>query len=243
MSQKDQAIKDDKISFIVYEENTIPYFKQVTPKVYKFFVYAPTILTFFAIAVVIASFFYTKNVEHFIRSKEPEIIKSLRTENSLLAEKGQELTILNKQLTKKLAQGVSDTPLAGQFLISPVAGQQDLTSPAKVNIQDIKVEVNNDKVFFRFNIVNVTQDGSKLSGYIHIFTTDGNTYQKYPTAQEELDNFSLKYNEGESFATSRFRPVEAIFKKMDRSTLIFKIVIFNRIGDLIHQQQYKEVAN
>lgn len=233
----------DKISMIVYENETIPYLKHINPRIYKFFLYGPTIISILAILVIVGAMMYVKNIEKLVRNKEPDIIKVLRTENSLLKEKADELTLLNKEFTKKISTQVDNTPLSTLYFISPVVGQNDLTNPAQVNIQDIKVESISDKLYFRFNIVNATTDGSKLAGYIHIFVTDGNTYQKYPTSVEELQNFSLRYTDGESFSTARFRPVEAIFKKMDRSTLIFKVIIFNRVGDLIHQQLHKEGLN
>lgn len=230
----------DKISLIVYENETIPYLKQLNPRIYKFLLYGPTIILLIAIFIIIGAAMYLKNIEKSVKTQEPEIIKVLRTENNLLKEKNEELDLLNKEFTKKITTQTSSSALAALYFISPVNGQNDLTSPAQMNIQDIKVENISDKIYFRFNIVNATIDGAKLSGHIHIFVTDGNTYQKYPTSIEEVETFSLKYTDGESFSTARFRPVEAIFKKMDRNTLIFKIVIFNRVGDLIHQQLHKE---
>lgn len=235
--------KHETISLIVYENETIPYLKHINPKIYKFFLYGPTIISLIAILVIIGAMVYVKNIEKVVRNKEPEIIKVLRTENSLLKEKAEELNILNKEFTKKITSQIQETPLSTLYFISPVVGQKELTNPAQVNIQDLKVESISDKLYFRFNIVNTTTDGTKLAGFIHIFVTDGNTFQKYPTSVEELENFSLKYTDGESFSTARFRPVEAIFKKMDRNTLIFKIIIFNRVGDLIHQQLHKEGLN
>lgn len=234
---------DNKISMIIYEDQTIPYLRKIKPTVYKFFLYAPTVILLLSITVMIGSLLYIKNIESVVRSKEPEIIRALRTENSLLQEKAEELSLLNKEFTKKLSSTTASSSMAALDLIAPVIGQTDLTNPASVNIQDMKSEVVGDKIYFRFNIVNNTSDGSKLSGHIHIFVTDGNTYQKYPISVEQPENFSIKFSDGEYFATSRFRPVEAIFKKMDRSTLIYKIIIFNRVGDLIHQQLYKEGLN
>jgi hypothetical protein len=237
-----QAAKD-KVSFILYEGNKIPRYHQFKPKVYKFLIYGPTILTMFSILVLIGTFFYTKNVEKHIRSKEPEIIRTLRTENSLLKERTGELSVLNKELTLKLSSETPKTPLGALNFISPVSGQKDLTSPARVNIQDIKVETVDTKVHVRFNIVNITKNNTKLSGYIHLFVTDGNTIQRYPTVVEDVDTFNLSYNTGESFATSRFRPVEAVLLKPTKKDVVFKIVIFNRLGDLIHQQQFKQEIN
>jgi hypothetical protein len=237
-----QAAKD-KVSFILYEENKIPRYHQFKPQVYKFLIYGPTILTMFSILVLIGTFFYTKNVEKHVRSKEPEIIRALRTENSLLKERTSELSVLNKELTQKLSSETPKTPLGALNFISPVSGQKDLTSPARINIQDIKVESIEEKVFVRFNIVNITPNNTKLSGYIHLFVTDGNTMRRYPSVVEDVDTFNLSYNSGESFATSRFRPVEAVFKKLDKKSTVFKIVIFNRLGDLIHQQQFKQQVN
>lgn len=237
-----QATKD-KVSFILYEENKIPRYHQFKPNVYKFLIYGPTILATFSIIVLIGTFFYTKNVEKHIQSKEPEIIRSLRTENSLLKERTSELSTLNDKLTKKLSSEVPETSLGALNFISPVSGQKNLTSPARVNIPDIKVESADNKVYMRFNIVNITPNNTKLSGYIHLFMTDGNTIQRYPTVAEEIDTFNLSYNSGESFATSRFRPVEVVLTKPTKKNVIFKIIIFNRLGDLIHHQQFKHELN
>lgn len=229
----------EKISFILYEDGKIPRYHQFRPRVYKSLVYAPTVLTLISTFVLIGSYFYTKNIETFIRSNEPEIIKELRTENILLKEKSQELSFLNEQLTTKISSGVPKTPMGALDIMQPVFGQKDMTSPVTINIQDIKPVQSGDKIFFNFNIVNVTPNGTKLAGYIHIFATDGNTYSHYPQETGVVENYALNYTSGESFATSRFRPVEASFAKLDKSSIIFKIIIFNRVGDLIHQQQFK----
>ncbi|OIQ17046.1 MAG: hypothetical protein BM556_12585 [Bacteriovorax sp. MedPE-SWde] len=233
----------DKVSFILYEDNKIPRYHQFKPQVYKFLIYGPTILTMFSVLVLVGTYFYTKNVEKHVRSKEPEMIKLLRTENALVKERSSELTILNKRLTQKLSAEVPKTPLAALNFISPVSGQKDLTNPARINIQDIKVETVDKKLHVRFNIVNVTPENTKLSGYIHLFVTDGNSIQRYPSEVEEIDTFNLSYNSGESFATSRFRPVEAVFPTLPKKSNVFKIIIFNRLGDLIHQQQFKQQVN
>lgn len=233
----------DKISFILYEENKIPSYHQFKPKIYKLLIYGPTILTLLSAIVLAGSYFYSKNVEQLIRSHEPEIIKTLRAENILLREKASELSSLNKEFTKKLSSTVPTTSLESLSIVAPVTGQRDLTSPANIKIQDILPTISANKVFFNFNIINITKNNTKLAGFIHIFVTDGSSYYHYPEMKSEVKYFSIPYNSGEPFATSRFRPVEATFNTFKNSPVIFKIVIFNRLGDLIHQQQFKHYFN
>jgi hypothetical protein len=232
----------DKISFILYEDNRIPRYLQFSRGTYNFFFHAPIVLFTISLLILAGSYFYISNIEQYVRSREPKIIKELQGKNNILALRANELEATIKELTEKL-----NTPIASSNAIdalsffSPIKGQKNLTSPAKVNIQDINISnANNSKLNVRFNIINTTVNNEKLSGYIHVFLTDGTNFKRFPKTTEELENFHFNFNSGESFATSRFRPVEAVFDNISAKNVILKIIIFNRVGDLIHQQQFKK---
>ncbi|MFG1483364.1 hypothetical protein ACRXCV_07565 [Halobacteriovorax sp. GFR7] len=231
----------NNLSFILYENNKVPRYLQLSPREYKAILYVPVVLTVFSIFALAGSYFYTKNIEKLIKAKEPLIIKNLRDENSTLAQKNTELTTLNLDLTNRLAnETISAVSASSLNIIAPVKGQKDLTSPASINIEDLKVTKKDDKAELNFNIINITKDNNKVSGYIHIFLFDGNNYFHYPEGGDSIRNFSLNYTKGESFATSRFRPVTAKFDMPKNKTVMFKILIFNRLGDIVHQQLFRE---
>lgn len=239
--QAAQAAKRNNLSFILYENNKVPRYLQLTPREYKAILYVPVVLTVFSIFALAGSYFYTKNIENLIKAKEPLIIKNLRDENTQINQKNTELTTLNLDLTNRLAnETISAASASSLNIIAPVKGQKDLTSPASINIEDIKVAKNDNKVELNFNLINITKENNRVSGYIHIFLFDGNNYFHYPEGGDSIRNFSLNYTKGESFATSRFRPVTAKFDIPKTKTVMFKVFIFNRLGDIIHQQLFRE---
>ena len=231
----------DKVSFILYEDNKIPSYKQLNKRTHSFFLYAPAAIFVLSIIILTASVFYVRNIETIIRSEEPKIISDLRLKYSEVNDKNQEHIKTIENLTEKLSSTAPLEGLESLALFMPVKGQKDLTNPAQINIQDIRFDKGKDQVFLRFNIINSTPDNRKLSGYIHVFMTDGTQFFRFPALSEALEDYRINFIQGESFATSRFRPVEGIFDyKGSQKSLIFKIIIFNRLGDLIHQQQFKQ---
>ena len=89
------------------------------------------------------------------------------------------------------------------------------------------------KVEFRFDLLNNLDNDEKLSGYISIVQFSENTMSFHPQRSLSLENNRLDFSKGESFVVSRFRPVIAEFDKPNGLSVWYKIFIFSRSGNLI----------
>jgi hypothetical protein len=128
-------------------------------------------------------------------------------------------------------------PLNHLMLFKSVNGQKDLSKPASLNLSDIKVVTNRDTVNLTFNIIPAGEVDKKIAGHIIVLMKNEFGIQFYP--QQVLTNAEaqINYLSGESFATQKFRPVDASFLKPKRSgNSIFSIFIFSKNGDLVHYQ-------
>lgn len=233
---KDKRSRD--ISFIFYENNKIPRYKNIDRFSFSFLTYGPAFLTIASILVAVSSFYYANTIERQIRSSEPEIIRELRNQNISLSSRVDELNLINEKLTTKLSTAAPDDSVSGN-LFAPVPGQKDLTSPVKIDVQDFLAKRVNDKITVDFNVVNLTEENTKIAGYSHLIATDGNIFERYPK-DESNSSLQIIYSTGESFATSRFRPFSAEFSNISSNDVYFNLIIYNRLGDIIYKKIFKQ---
>lgn len=119
----------------------------------------------------------------------------------------------------------------------PIHGQKDKTRPASLNLTGIKVSSTKDNVNLQFNIINLLGGEVKLAGHIIVLMKSDTGIQIYPQQALIANDFQINYSAGESFATQRFRPVDASFSHPKKAgNYSFTVFIFARGGDLIHYQ-------
>lgn len=122
-------------------------------------------------------------------------------------------------------------------LFKPVQGQKDRTRPAQISLGGFNVASLRDTISLRFNITPLLPNEQKISGYILVIMKGETGLQVYPQMSLNAPDAQISYSAGESFATQRFRPVEASFLKPRKSgQFVFTVLIFARNGDLIHTQ-------
>lgn len=119
----------------------------------------------------------------------------------------------------------------------PISGQKDKTNPASLNLTGFKVNSTKDNINFQFNIINLLGGDIKLAGHIVVLMKSDLGVQVYPAQALTPKDLQINYVAGESFATQRFRPVDASFIHPKRyGNFVFNIFIFAKNGDLIHYQ-------
>lgn len=119
----------------------------------------------------------------------------------------------------------------------PIQGQKDRTRPAQINLSGFKTVTGKDTLNLQFNIIPAVSNDAKISGHIIVLMKTEQTVQVYPAAALFGADNQINYSSGETFATQRFRPVDAVFNKPRRAgNAVFTIFIFSRTGDLIHYQ-------
>lgn len=232
-----QALNKDKFSFIVYEGSNSPRYYEMKKAFFRVLVFGLPIITVISIIITLSLIIYFKEIRAQAMRKEPAIINSLKHENFKLQTEVNKVTLLNKELENKLTSTDIGNSLDKLSFLKTPAGQLDKTSPAIFNIEETQVLSDKNNVVLKFNLVNSTKDGSRVYGYLHVFARINGHYVHYPNLDSETDQFSIQFNEGESFATSRFRPVKANFTTPNsKGTAIFQVLVFSRTGDLLHKQ-------
>lgn len=227
------------MSFLIYDDKKGPVFLNTNRFALKFTLYVLPIITIISILVIIGGSVYFKQIREMARRKEPAVIKELKATNSELQDQVNQLQTLNQSFEKKLSSGTTEgikfTSLA---IFKPVAGQEDLSTTPALTIDDINFERTDKDLKIKFNIINQTKNGRKLAGYIHILMSSTSRILLYPTKEIASEDMLISYNQGESFAFSRLRHVNATFdlSGFDEHKVLFKILVFSRTGDLLYKK-------
>ncbi len=225
----------NKLSFIVYEYKRPPRFFEVKKSTLRtFFIFFPTISTIFFIAGIIS----LVQLHIFINKKESGKVTALRTEIKGLKEEVTKAKSETENLYKKI-ENTESKITNSQLLFEIPPAQLDLTANSFFKSENITVKSNDQKTTLKFNLVNITEGNKRISGYFHVLVKTKMGYFFYPQSITETDSEFVKFSSGESFTTSRFRPVEADFKitkkelEETKDSLVFKVFVFSRGGDII----------
>ncbi len=230
---------DKNLSFILYDEVKAPsYFEVNRPLLKKLLIILPLIafISCFALLVIAV---YFKTISLQAERREPEIIKELRNTNVELAGQIKKLETEAKLFEERLAGGSGDSAYMPLNLFRAAPGMQDLTGNPSFALENLEADVANGKTNIRFNIVNTTKENERLAGYIFVAMKTGDILQMYPRGAFGAEDFSITFNRGESFVTSRFRPVEVSFNNLgDHKEALIQVVIFSRTGDILHKRTF-----
>lgn len=229
---------NDKLSFILYTQQKAPRFYEISRNYFKFLTVGLPLITFLSLGALVAMGVYFKQLEVLAKRKEPVVINNLREENQTLSTKISELENLNKSLENKLASPIESTrEFSTLSLFKQVQGQKDLSKSPALTLEEEEVVPSENDLALNFKIVNATKDGSRQAGYLFVVMKAANQVAVYPEDSFERDEMQLAFNKGEYFATSRFRPVRAVFPRVPGARdVLFKIIIFSATGDLIQKQ-------
>lgn len=161
--------------------------------------------------------------------------KNETTEPIPLAKTHAPLEPVQQDPTKKLSPQAFG--LSYLSLFKPVQGQKDRTRPAQISLSGFNAVSLRDTISLRFNITPLLPNEQKIAGHILVIMKGETGLQVYPQMSLNAPDAQISYSAGESFATQRFRPVDASFLKPRKSgQFVFTVLIFARNGDLIHTQ-------
>ncbi len=247
-----ELVNKKNISFILYHKNGAPRFYQISKKSFYLYIITPAVVSLFLLISLLGLLFYFSKIRNMASQKDPEMINLLSKENEQVRKDLIDLTDTNKALQNKLATmnssqrpidlnavDVKDNWDTVALFRAPINGPAE-TFPS-FNIEDSEALVQGQKINFRFNIVNLSKDAQKLSGHIFVIMRDDFGIYFYPNSIFEDDDIKINFNRGESFSTTKFRPVEASFPRPNQSSkFLFKVIIFSRTGSLIHKQVFPQ---
>ncbi|MCO4793122.1 MAG: hypothetical protein KC493_05400 [Bacteriovoracaceae bacterium] len=230
-----------KLGLLVYEADNAPRYYEIKKGLLKFVLYGLPVISIFLLVLVLSGSVYFNQISEMAKRKEPAIIKELRDNSLTLEKKLTETSQLVSTLQNKLSAGhVSGEKLDSTMgLFLPTPGMQDKTKFPNLALEGIEALMSGDKIQLKFNIINQTKDNMKLAGYIFVLMKNSGRISFFPEASLEENEFKIKFNSGESFATQRFRPVDNVFFpyiKGNSKDYLFKILIFSRTGDLLYKQ-------
>ena len=231
----------DQYSFIVYSKEKSPQMYQISKGMVALLYYGLPFVTLFSVLLLAGFILYFDQIRLSVEKKEPIIIAKLRAEKNELETQLNESLEFAKDLEKKL---LAPTTFAGgsstlsYFKVTP--GFQDDSSTPIFAIEEGEAFNDQKNIHFRFNIINLDQKNEKRAGYVWILMKSADRLFFYPAQTGNTDEFQFNFSEGESFATTRFRPVEALFPlpSKGQDNFLFKVLIFSRTGDLIHKQTF-----
>lgn len=229
----------DDFTLIVYNSPKPPRFIKINKKLINSLVFSIPVLLVLSLFFSLSSSVYMKTKLENVKSKEPKIISSLKTQRDNLEKEVRLLEKNVKELTVKISQGSSSLPTATLDLFATPLGFTDETDLKKVKMENISTNIKENQIEVRFDLLNNLENGEKLAGYITIVQFSENMVQIYPKYELTIENNRLIYSKGESFTVSRFRPVIAPFKKPSGLNAWYKIFIFSRTGNLM---AYKEAG-
>lgn len=238
MSTKKKSI----LGVILYNSKNSPKYYEIKERILKLILIFPPIIAIISFIIVIFMAYNFKKIRTMAALKEPKIIKELKDKNQKLTLERDLLKNSNKLLNEKLATPISGENSFSEFsLFFPVPGQQNLTDKKFLSIDNLSItKRNKDEIKVNFNLVNNESEfGKRKAGHIFIFHHEGNKMQIYPKNAKVENELSLRFNKGEYFATSRFRPVTVSFKSTNPKSN-FLVVVFSRTGDIIHKEVLKQ---
>ena len=228
---------ENKLSFVLYEDNAPPRFYQINKGLIRFCLYGLPTFSLLCILVVAAGGVYFEKLKRMAERKEPAIIKQLKEEKAELTASHNLIQQERDSLEKKLSLGVeSKEGLGFLSLFKKSAGRIDKSSSPEMQLDEIEVVKLKDQINLNFKIINMTKDESRLTGYLFVLMQVGNHLEIWPSGIFDNEAMQIAYGNGEFFATSRFRPVKAKFSPTPGSQALFKVIIFSRTGDLMFKQ-------
>lgn len=226
-----------KLSFVLYEDKFPPRYYNISKGFLRFLLFGLPTLTLVCLIIVAAGGIYFKQIQRLAQRKEPAIIKKLKEEKATLMRASEDVRQERDLLQKKLSQGLqSDSGLGSLALFKQSAGRKDLSASPEMQLEEVEVVSQPDKISLRFKIVNMTKNESRLTGYLFIIMQVGDSMQIWPSGGFDNEAMQISFGNGEFFATSRFRPVRADFNKPPGQNALFKVIIFSRTGDLVFKQ-------
>jgi len=245
-----QEHKENQLSFIMYNAKDISRFYKIKKTTPPLSLIIFPLISIISIFIIVAGAIYLKELKNLTIKKESSIITHLKKESKHLLLKIDELTKFSNTLQDKLAS--TDMPEGSRPLniIKETKGQKILIDKKNITIKDsgdnseIVPQIKENEITLKFNLVNNSTVSNKQNGFILVTMTDGQSIYFYPKESLLPETFQFAYSRGEYFSFERLRVVEAIFQRPKNfQILTFKILLFSRTGDIIHEQaiSYKAI--
>jgi hypothetical protein len=166
----------------------------------------------------------------------PVVLTEADSEVIALKSEVETLKKSNDALTAKLS-GTPASPAGAEepslLAVKRPYGMQNLINENSVQVDQIALEQDKNKVSLKFAIVS-TKPENKVMGHVLVFMMSESGMMAYPKEANTTFSEGIKYSAGEPFSVSRLRPTNAEFlHRLIGEQVKFVIYIFSREGDLL----------
>lgn len=235
--------KKNSLSFIVYDGSRGPRYYQISRQLFRTLFWGLPSFGIIGLLIALLATTAYQQLRKNIESVDPQIVVELKEKSANLEEEKIAADKLVQDLQKKLADTANLSndekinPLSILNLYQSVPGAQDLSQTPTLSMDDFQVTNTGGNTVVKFNLVNVTKDSERVSGFIFVVLRMDQSMYFYPDSSFSEGDMQIPFSNGEIFATSRFRPVEARFPAPTKATTaLVKILIFSRTGDLMFKR-------
>ncbi len=113
-----------------------------------------------------------------------------------------------------------------------------------VDIEDFTVHKNGSGLDVRFKVVNLHQDGTVISGYVHVIAIDSESdppkLWSYPKTTLQ-NGIPVNYKQGKSFTIMRFKIIEGkySFESKAEGPSSIMVLVYDKFGNLSLQKEFE----
>ena len=127
--------------------------------------------------------------------------------------------------------------------IQPVEKVESIPQEQFVDIKDLAIKKEGEKLTIRFKLVNMYKDKRSVDGYVHIIAFDKNSDPPLFLAFPEValkDGIPVEFKRGQPFFIKRFKTIRGkyLLDTGTGSVSSIKVLIYNKSGTLVFQKEY-----
>jgi len=154
----------------------------------------------------------------------------------------EDISKLHIELEKrKTISGEVNDNIVLQMMSAKSTFVPDIDAFMKVKNPRIKRNPSTKDLSLDFELHNIDPKQQQIRGYIVVLAKNPNMLFAYPPGVlSPQENVLLRFTKGETFAVSRFREAQAIFKNLPTEITHFQIILFNTLGKVLASLQVEE---
>ncbi|OFZ26645.1 MAG: hypothetical protein A2381_16770 [Bdellovibrionales bacterium RIFOXYB1_FULL_37_110] len=231
----------NQLAFVVHDEHNVPRYYELNRSLLKMLLIGLPTLTFISLACLVAGLvFYMNFINHF-KKQDIQDLQKFKTQYEEIAQKLKILQDNNNALEKKMTSASPDK-LDALNLIRFTPGQLDQSKSATISIEGIsgnKISPvwEGKQMHLKFNLLNNAPESNRQVGFLFVVMQADSIMQIYPPNSFAENEIQITFNRGEIFGFNKLRFVDAIFDfPLNPGKVQFKILLFNKLGDLIFNE-------
>lgn len=231
----------DNLHFILHDAPEPPRLLVVSKKTLgRFTILLPLTLVGFILVLVIFAWFKAPSLGRDLGQLNLPSMPVMSPEENRIKELEAELKAMETTVAAITTKLNSGTGTESEIWLGPIKrpyALQDLTEKKLLRMEEVTLESDAAHQVLRFNLVNSGPESQRALGHIFVLQLHDQGLNLYPTPKLDELAQGIRFDQGESFAVSRLRPVEAPFPPAKNAH--FLVLIFSRDGDLLIREDLR----